>query len=68
MLRSKARPRTSLPTRPSSSVWQKALGSVFGAAYRLHQYRDARDVLLQRVLHEHETGVRQETCCGEHQQ
>lgn len=54
-----------LPAKRPLPVWRKALRSVFGAAERLHRYRDARDVMLQHVIHEHERELRQQPCCGE---
>jgi hypothetical protein len=48
-----------------SPVWRRALISVFGAAHRLHRYRDAQDVLLQNVIYEQERRMRQQACCDE---
>lgn len=50
-------------TQPS--VWRLVLNSLFGAAVRIHQYRDARDTLLRRVLHEQELRYLTECCCDE---
>jgi len=47
------------------SIWRLALTSVFGAAVRIHQYRDARDTLLRRVLHEQEMRFLAKSCCDE---
>ncbi|MGI9203381.1 MAG: hypothetical protein ACR2Q3_05200 [Woeseiaceae bacterium] len=47
------------------SIWRLALNSVFGAAVRLHQYRDARDTLFRRVFHEQEMRFLAESCCDE---
>lgn len=46
-------------------VWRKALASLFGAAHRLHRYRDAQDVLLRNVFHEQERRIREQACCDE---
>jgi len=48
-----------------SSIWNSAWKSLFGAAVRLHRYRDARDVLFRRVFHEQEMRLRAESCCDE---
>jgi len=65
MLRSKENQETGMPATVHRPIWRQAIGSVFGAAQRLHQYRDARDVLLQHVIHEQERRIRQQDCCGE---
>jgi hypothetical protein len=46
-------------------VWRRALISLFGAAHRLHQYRDARDVLLQSALCDQERRRHHQTRCDE---
>ena len=51
--------------KSASSVWKTVVNSVFGAAVRLHQYRDARDTLFRRVFHEQEMRFLEETCCHE---
>lgn len=50
-------------TRPS--IWRLVLTSLFGAAVRIHQYRDARDTLFRRVFHEQEMRYLTESCCDE---
>lgn len=46
-------------------VWRRALNSLFGAAYRLHQYRDARDVLLQSAFRDQERRRHHQARCDE---
>ena len=46
------------PATVRSAIWRQALNSVFGAARRLHHYRDARDVLLRKVIQEQECQLR----------
>lgn len=48
-----------------SSIWALVLDSLFGAAVRLHRYRDARDTLFRRVFHEQELRYLAESCCDE---
>lgn len=43
-------------------LWRLAIDSVFAAAQRLHQYRDARDVLLQYVIDDQECHPQQLPC------
>lgn len=53
------------PVNERSPIWRQALTSVFGAAHRLHRYRDAQDVLLRKVIQEEERRIRQQACCDE---
>ncbi len=46
-------------------VWKIIVQNVFGAAFRLHQYRDQRDSLLRRVLLDHERALDERRCCNE---
>ncbi len=57
--------KTGKVTRGKSGAWRLAIDSVFGAAVRLHKYRDARDVLLRHVIHEQELRTREKFCCDE---
>ena len=45
--------------------WRVVLENVFGAAVRLHQYRDRRDALLTKVFLEYEQQQRDKQCCNE---
>ncbi len=56
---------TEKQAKSGSSIWKSVVNSVFGAAVRLHHYRDARDTLFRRVFHEQEMRFREETCCHE---
>lgn len=47
------------------AIWRRALTSVFGAAQRLHRYRDVRDVLLRHAILEQERQIRQRAHCDE---
>ena len=47
------------------SIWRRALTCVFGAAQRLHRYRDVRDVMLGHAILEQERQARQSAHCDE---
>ena len=57
--------RTEKNVNSQSSIWALVVDSLFGAAVRLHRYRDARDTLFRRVFHEQELRYLAESCCDE---
>jgi hypothetical protein len=65
MHQSRDKLETDRPANEQLPIWRQALNSVFGAAWRLHQYRDARDMLFRHAIHEQERRMRQRACCDE---
>jgi len=56
---------TGIAVAGQQPVWRRAITSVFGAAMRLHHYRDVHDVLLRNVIQEQERRIRKQICCDE---
>ena len=54
-----------LHAQPHRKSWKQALGSVFGAAARLHHYRDVHTLMLRSALCEVDGCSRQENCDDE---
>jgi hypothetical protein len=50
---------------PKTPVWRVIVQNVFGAAVRLHQYRERRDAMLRRVFLDYEQQLRDDRCCDE---